>query len=207
MAGQKKKMQRNTLLSAIISLISFAYKAVLSFLTMSLVLMIASLSTLMVFICKALFVKNILETREKKKKAYLIMALSAFFYSLIFIAFTVLKVNGIEITRTVPFDGLFGILFVAVLFVLFILSVIGLKGALEKTDIMVIGLKEMTFISALADLVFIEAYTSIIITKYVEFDKMEIFNGYFAMGAGALMLVVAVLMFIRCARYQAKKEK
>ncbi|MBR6072268.1 MAG: hypothetical protein IKP77_05500 [Acholeplasmatales bacterium] len=204
MAG-KKKMQRKTLFSAIITLLSFAYKATLSFLTMSMVLMVASISTLMVFICKALFVKNVLETREKKKKAYLFMAMAVFLYSLIFIAFVVLKVNDIDISREIPFDGLFGILFIGVLFVLFILSIIGLRGALEKTDIMVIGLKEMTFVSALADLVIIEEFASIIVLKYVDIEYMPKINGYFSLGVGALMIIVSFVMFVRFARYKSNR--
>jgi len=204
--ASKKKMKTLTFISAIVTLLSFAYKATLSFLTMSMVLMVASVSTLMVFICKAIFVRNVLETRDKKKRAYFIMALAVFLYSLIFIAFVVLKVNDIDISREIPFDGLYAILFIAVLFVLFILSVIGLKGALEKTDIMVIGLKEMTFVSALADLVIIEEFVSIIILKYKKIEYMSKINGYFSLGVGALMLVTSLLMFIRFFRYKASKQ-
>ena len=203
--ASKKGMKRMTFLSAIITLISFGYKATLSVLAMSLVLMVAALSTLMVFICKAIFVKNVLESREKKKKAYFFMALAIFVYSLIFLAFVVLKVNGIDISKTIPFEGLLGILFIALMFVLFILSVIGLRGALEKTDIMVIGLKEMTFVSALADLVIIEEFVSIIILKYKDIDNMSVINGYFSLGVGIFMLVIAVIMWVRCFRYKTSK--
>ena len=204
--ASKKKMQKLTFLSAIITLISFAYKATLSFLTMSMVLMVASVSTLMVFICKAIFVRNVLETREKKKKAYLMMALAVLVYSIVFIAFVVLKVNGIDISKEVPFDGLFGILFIGLLFILFILSVLGLRGALEKTDVMVIGLKEMTFVSALADLVIIEEFVSIIILKYVEIENMSIINGYFSLGVGIAMILVSIIMLIRFFRYSVDKK-
>ena len=202
MAKSKKKMQKTTLISAIITLLSFLYKATLSVLNLSLVLMIASISSLLVFICKFLFVKNVLETREKKKKAYLFMMSSALIYSLIFIAFVVLKVNGIDLSRTAPFDGIYGIIFVAALFVLFILSVIGLKGAVEKTDLMVIGLKEMTFIAALSDLVFIESYTSLIVLKYVEFEYMDKVNAFFSLAMGVLMFVVSVRMLVRYIKYK-----
>lgn len=208
MAGtSKKKMQKITLLSAIVTLLSFGYKVALAVMSMSMVLMIASVSSLMVFICKALFVKNVLETRDKKKRAYLFMALAVFLYSIIFIAFAVLKVNDIDISKKVPEFGLYGILFISLMLVLFILSVIGLKGALEKTDIMVIGLKEMTFISALADLVIIEEYVSIIVLKYVEFDFMPKLNGYFALGVCALMLIVSVIMMVRFSKYKVEKKK
>ena len=48
----KLSAKKITLISAIITLISFLYKLGLAYLTMSLVLLIASISTLMVFICK-----------------------------------------------------------------------------------------------------------------------------------------------------------
>ena len=203
--ASKKKMQKLTFLSAIITLISFAYKATLSFLTMSMVLMVASVSTLMVFICKAIFVRNVLETREKKKKAYLMMALAVLVYSIVFIAFVVLKVNGIDISKEVPFDGLFGILFIGLLFILFILSVLGLRGALEKTDVMVIGLKEMTFVSALADLVIIEEFISRIILEYKKIKVLDIINSYFSLGVGCAMLLIAFIMLIRFFRYKTEK--
>lgn len=203
MAKSKKKMKRNTFFSMLITLVSFLYKAALAVISMSHVLMIAALSTFMVFICKAIFVKNVLETRDKKKKAYFGMMLAVLVYSLIFIAFVVLKVNGIDIGKTVDFESWFGILFIALMLILFILSVRGLKGALEKTDLMVIGLKEMTFVSALADLVIIEEFVSLIILRYVtiEASQMKVINGYFSLGVGITMIVVAIIMLIRCIRY------
>ena len=161
----------------------------------------------MVFICKALFVKNVLVTRAKKKKAYLFMALAVFLYTLLFIAFAVLKVNGIDTAKKNPFDGLLGILFIAVTFVLFILSLFGLKGALEKTDIMVICLKEMTFVAALADLVIIEEFASMIVLKYVEFEYMPKVNGFFALGVCLLMLIISVIMLVRFAKYNREAKK
>ena len=62
--ADKKKLQRNTFIFSFITLASFIYKATLGFLTMSNVLIIASISTLMVFICKVLFVKNVFKTKK-----------------------------------------------------------------------------------------------------------------------------------------------
>ena len=199
--GAKKKIQRNSLLSSIITLVSFLYKALLAYLNTSLVLFVACISTLMVFICKVLFVKNVTKSRSNKKKAYFFMILSIFVYSLIFTLFAVLKVMNIDISRQVEFDGLYGLLFIALLLILFVLSIINLKGALEKTDLMVIGLKEMTFISALADLVIIEKYLSLLISKYVSFDYYELINGYFALGICGIMFITSIIMFIRFTRY------
>lgn len=205
--ASKKKMQRTTFIFSFITLASFIYKATLGFLNMSQVLLIASVSTLMVFICKMLFVRNVLGTREDKKKAYLFMSLSVFVYSLIFIAFVVLKVNGIDMSNQKTYEGWLGGLLIGFMLLMFILSVLGLKGSLEKSDIMVIGLKEMTFVSALADLVIIEEFTSRIIRQYATFDLTVLgyIDSYIALGVGSLMLLVSIIMLVRFFRY--KKEK
>ena len=201
--GEKKKLKRMTFLTSLITLVSFLYKFGLGFLTRSLVLLIASISTLMVFICKVVFVKNVLQTREKKKKAYLTIAISILVYAFIFIAFVVLKVNGIDISNDKTYSGLIGSLLILFMLIMFVLSIKNLKGALEKSDIMVIGLKEMVFVSALADLVIIEEYISRIILEYKTIDILLFINNYFSLAIGILMVVVGIIMIIRFARYEA----
>ena len=204
--GQKVKMRRSTFFSAIISLISFAYKMGLGIYAMSLVLMIASLSTLFVFICKIIFVKNITATRAAKKKAYIGMATTALLYSLVFVLFAVLKVNNIDISKQNNYQGWIELLFIGFLLVMFILSLINLKGALEKTDIMVIGLKEMTFLSALTDLVIIEGFVSRILRKYYELPVMDTVDAWFPLGVSAALLIIPLIMFIRAIRYQPETK-
>lgn len=201
--SEKKKLKRSTFFTSLITLVSFLYKFGLGFLTKSLVLLIASISTLMVFICKVVFVKNVLQTREKKKKAYLKMAIAILVYAFIFIAFVVLKVNGIDISNDKTYSGLIGSLLILFMLIMFIMSCLKLRGALEKRDIMVIGLKEMVFVSALADLVIIEEYVSRIILEYKEIDILLFINNYFSLGVGILMVVVGLIMIIRFARYKA----
>ena len=200
--GSKIKTKRITLISAIISFLSFGYKLGLGIYTTSIILMIASISTLMVFVCKVLFVKNYTLTRDKKRKGYLGMAVASLIYSVIFLLFVVLKVNGIDISNKNTYEGLMGILFISFIFVMFILSLIGLKGALEKSDIIVTGLKEITFISALADLVIIEEFTYRTILNYYDISFLEPVTNYFPLGISVLMLLISVIMFIRFARYK-----
>lgn len=203
--ASKLKLKRLTFFSAIISLLSFAYKLVLGIFNTSNVLIVAATSTLLVFICKLLFIKNVTMTRAKKKKAYLFMSISILLYSLIFIAFTVLKVFGIDASNQKTYTGLIGSLFILFIFIMFILSIINLKGALEKTDIMVIGLKEMTFVSALADLVIIEEFIYRTISEYKELLVLETITKYFPLSMGIIMIVVSVIMFIRFYRYSVEK--
>lgn len=201
-ASSKTKAKRIIFLTAIFSLISFLYKMGLGLMTMSLVLIIASISTLMIFICKILFVNNVYETRQKKKRAYFFMTLSTLVYALIFVAFVAMKVNGIDISNNKTYEGYIGAIFILFLLIMFILSCINLRGALEKTDIMVIGLKEMTFVSALSDLVIIEEFVSRIILQYRKIDILVLINSYFSLGVGIIMVVVGLRMFIRFIGYK-----
>ena len=204
--ASKLKMKKSTTFSAIITLASFAYKLVLSILTASNVLVVAATSTLLVFFCKLLFIKNVTMTREKKKKAYLFMAILILLYSLIFLLFTVLKAFGIDASNQKSYEGIIGSLLIGFMIIMFILSIINLKGALEKTDIMVIGLKEMVFVSALADLVIIEEYIyrSFFIEKGIE--PLDLLTRYFPLAMAGLMLVVSIIMFIRFARYKVDQK-
>lgn len=204
MAKGKVGLKIGTTFSAFITLISFLYKATLGVLTMSMVLMVASLSTLLVFICKVIFIKNVLKDREKKKKAYLIMAILLIIFALLFLLFSVLKVNGIDTSNQKTYTGFLGTLFIAFIFIMFILSVLKLKGALAKTDIMVIGLKEMVFVSALTDLVIIEEFALRIGQNYKEIpDWMMTAHMYFPLGIAVIMMIVPIIMIIRFARYKA----
>lgn len=205
--ASKTKMKKIAIFSAIVTLISFGYKLVLAILTSSNVLVVAATSTLLVFLCKILFIRNVTMSREKKKKAYLFMAILILLYTLIFLLFTVLKAFGIDASNQKTYEGVIGSLLIGFMIVMFILSIINLKGALEKTDIMVIGLKEMVFVSALADLVIIEEfiYRSFFIDKGIE--VLDTLTKFFPLGMGVLMLVVSILMFVRFAKYQVDKKK
>ena len=198
----KLSAKKITLISAIITLISFLYKLGLAYLTMSLVLLIASISTLMVFICKIIFVKSVTKTRDKKKKAYFLMMLSVLIYSSIFILFVVFKINGIDISNNKEYEGILGILFISFLILMVILSIIGLNKALNKTDIVVIGLKEMTFVSVMADLVIIEEFFSRLIPNYLDIIVLKYLHLYFPLLIGIIMIIVSISMLVRLIKYK-----
>lgn len=203
MAKSKLKTKRNTFLSMLVTLGSFIYKAVLAILTLSMVLMVASLSTLMVFIAKLAFVRNYTKTRDKKKKAYLVMSIAVIMYSFIFIAFAVLKINGIDISNQNTYEPWLASLLIGFLIVMFVLSIIKLKSALEKSDITLIGLKEMIFISALADVVIIFEFITRTVLTYNDAPVMVIINSYVPLGVGVTMIVTSAIMLIRYLRYKA----
>ena len=206
MATEKQKLKRMTALTAIISLISFIYKCGLGIYSMSLVLIIASLSTLMVFICKVAFVKTVNKSRAAKKKSYLAMTIATLVYSLIFICFIVLKIFDIDISSQKTYEGWLGILLISFMVIMFVLSIIKLRGALEKTDLMVIGLKEITFISALTDLVIIESFAyGVYLTYYETNEVLTRVNDFFPLGVSITMLLGVLIMFIRYSRYKVTK--
>ena len=205
----KKKLitpKRVAIISAIVTLISFGYKFTLGVLATSLVMLIAAIPTFFVFVSKASFAKNMNQTRDQKKKAYFIMTIVSLSFVVIYILFSILKVGGIDITNKNRFEGWIGIIFIFFIIVMFVLSIINLKGALEKTDILAIGLKEIMFISALADAVMIQEFLYRVIFKYVQLPFMTTINRIFPLIVGGLMLVVVISMIKRCFTYRAEKK-
>ena len=205
---KKKRMRFMATATSFVALVSFIYKLALGIYGMSLVLIIASFSSLMVFICKFFFVRNVYETRAKKKKVYLFMILSVLVYSLIFLATVVLKIYGIDISEQKSYTGLLGSILIGVMIVMFVLSIIKLRGALEKSDLMVIGLKEMIYVSALADFVIIENYIYGMYTQYRP-ENVVFYNitKFFPLGIGVLMLITTIFMFVRYFKYEVKKKE
>ncbi len=195
-------MKKMVTFTAIISLLSFAYKLGMGIWTASIILIVASVSTFLVFIAKIAFIKAANKSRIEKKKAYLVIAVVTFIYSIIFISFSVLKLFGIDTSNQKTYTGLYGAIFIGIIFVMFILSLYKLEGALENNDLIVIGLKEITFVSALTDLVIIEDFASRIILQYFEFPLMDKINSYFILGISLLMLIIPFVMLVRCFRYQ-----
>ena len=204
MASEKMKV-KIAFASAFITLISFLYKFALGIVGASMVLIIASISTLMVFVCKILYAKNFTKSRDSKKKAYFFMMIAAASYVAIFIIFAVLKIGGIDITRQVNYSGWLYILFIIFLLVMFLLSVFNLKGALQKDDIIVIGIKEMTFISALTDVAIVFEFITRIVVYYVPVNIPGLIttNRYMPIIVSALMIIVVISMIKRHLSYKA----
>ena len=203
--GGKHKLsaKRIALLMAIISLVSFLYKLGLGIISTSMILIVASMSTLAVCICKFLFWHKMNGTREEKKKTYFLMMILALAFGVLFLLFAVFKVGGIDTASKNNFKGILAYVFIAFVILMFVLSIINLKGALEKDDLMVIGIKEMIFVSALADAVIIEEFLYKVILKYQSIPFMGLINNYFPLIVAVVMLLVPLHMFKRFRSYEA----
>lgn len=201
MSKKKSSMKRSVTFSSIITLIAFLYKVGLGVMSLSIILLVASVSTLLVFVCKVIFIKSITSTRDKKKKAYLFMGILAASFGVLFLLFAVLKVGGIDTSKKLVFTGQLGYIFVGFLVLMFILSIINLRSALGKSDIVVTGLMEMTFVSALADLVIIEEFVYKLILYEQNIPYLDVVNEYFPLGVAVLMLLVPLFMFHHFRKY------
>ena len=203
--------KRLAIIMALIALVSFLYKFSVGILATSMVLIIAAFPTLFVFIAKAMFAKNMNQTQKVKKKGYLIMTIATASFAVIFVLFSILKVGGIDITNQNRFEGWVGIVFILFIIILFVLSIINLRGALNKSDLIVIGIKEISFVSALADAVMIEDFLYRVIIKYVDEYVHIPFLGfarqYFPLCVGILMIVVPILMFIRFFKFKPQEHE
>lgn len=206
----KKKMtpKRIAIIMALVSLASFLYKFVLGVLTPSALLIIASFPTAFVFICKTMYAKHMDATRQSKKKGYFIMTIGTASFAVLFFLFSSLKIGGIDITIKNRFTGWIGLIFIFFIILMFALSIINLRGALNKTDLIVIGIKEITFESALADGVMIEEFLYRVILHYLE-DKLpilEYIDRSFGMLIGIFMLVIPIIMFNRWRHYDPEMK-
>ena len=200
--GKVLSPKRIAIIGAIVSLVSFAYKLTIAILATSLVLIIASIPTLLVFVSKASYVKNMHQSRAAKKKGYLAMAIATTLFVITFLLFSVFKVGGIDITNQNRFQGWIAILFIAFIVVMFILSIVNLKGALDKTDLIVKGIREVTFVSALADAVMIVEFIVRLLKAYTTFQYLDYVSSYSPLVIGTIMIIVPIMMFIRFARYK-----
>ena len=212
MAKVKKKSKKKSklitpkkiaLLMAIISLVSFLYKIGLGVISNSIILIIASLSTAVVCACKFIFWKDMNADRKTKKKSYFLMMVLALSFAVLFLLFAALKVGGIDTSSKNNLKGIVSYIFIGFVILMFILSIINLKGALEKNDLMVIGIKEMIFVSALADAVIIQEFLYKTIPHYRDLPFMRILNSYFPLIIAAAMIMVPIYMFNRLRKYEA----
>lgn len=197
--------KRLAIIMALIALVSFLYKFSVGIMATSMVLIIAAFPTLFVFIAKAMFAKNMDQTRAQKKRAYLIMMIATVSFAVIFILFSILKVGGIDITNQNRFEGWVGIVFILFIIILFVLSIINLRGALNKRDLVVIGIKEISFVSALADAVMIEDFIYRVIIKYIDefvhIPFLDFMRKTFPLFVGGLMIFIPLRMLIRFIKY------
>ena len=84
---------------------------------------------------------------------------------------------------------------------MFVLSIINLRGALAKDDLMVTGLREVTFIAALSDLVIIEEFVYKMILEGANIPYLHYLNDYFPLLSAVFMLTIPLFMFHRYMKY------
>ena len=193
---------------AIIALVSFLYKFTNGIMSLSMVLIIAAVPTFFVFICNFLYARHMDTTREKKKRSYFFMMIATVCFVVLFLMFSLLKVGGIDITHENTFTGWIGIVFILFIIVMFVLSIINLRGALQKDDLVVIGIKEISFVAALADAVMINGFLYRVLIKYIEkfIPFYSFFNQYFPLAVSVLMCIIPLLMLRRFIRYKVDKN-
>ena len=189
--------KRIALFAALVSLVSFLYKISLGIISNSMILIVASISTLLVFVCKFIFYKEMDSDEVRKRKAYFVMMILALSFGVLFLLFAVLKVGGIDTMNKNNFSGWLAYVFMAFIMLMFALSIFNLNGALKKEDLMVIGVKEMIFVSALADAVIIQEFLYKTIPLYREMPFMTFINTYFPTLIAIAMLMIPILMFRR----------
>ena len=201
--------KRLAIAMAIIALVSFLYKLTVGVMALSIVMIIAAVPTLFVFICKALYAKDMHQPRVKKKRTYFFMMIATMCFVVLFLMFSTFKAFGIDISHENTFTGWIGIVFIFFIMLMFALSIINLKGALNKDDLVVIGIKEITFVSALADAVMINGFLYRVLIKYIA-DYIPFYkyiNSYFPLAVAVLMVIVPFIMLRRWWKYKVDEPE
>lgn len=201
--------KRLAIAMAIIALVSFLYKFTVGVMALSMVMIIAAVPTLFVFICKALYAKDMHQPREKKKRTYFFMMIATVCFVVLFLMFSTFKAFGIDISHENTFTGWIGIVFIFFIMLMFALSIINLRGALNKDDLVVIGIKEITFVSALADAVMINGFLYRVLLKYIA-DYIPFYkylNSYFPLAVAVLMSIVPFIMLRRWWKYKVDEPE
>ena len=90
---------------------------------------------------------------------------------------------------------------------MFVLSIINLHGALNKDDLVVIGIKEITFVSALADAVMINGFLYRVFLKYLPIPFYNYLNRFFPLGVAILMVIIPFLMLRRFIKYKVDEPE
>ena len=132
------------------------------------------------------------------------MMIATVCFVVLFLMFSTFKAFGIDISHENTFTGWIGIIFIFFIMVMFVLSIINLKGALNKDDLVVIGIKEITFVSALADAVMINGFLYRVLLKYIA-DYIPFYkylNSYFPLAVAVLMSIVPFIMLRRWWKYK-----
>ena len=201
--------KRLAIAMAIIALVSFLYKFTVGVMALSMVMIIAAVPTLFVFICKALYAKDMHQPREKKKRTYFFMMIATVCFVVLFLMFSTFKAFGIDISHENTFTGWIGIVFIFFIMLMFALSIINLRGALNKDDLVVIGIKEITFVSALADAAMINGFLYRVLLKYIA-DYIPFYkylNSYFPLAVAVLMSIVPFIMLRRWWKYKVDEPE
>jgi divalent metal cation (Fe/Co/Zn/Cd) transporter len=193
----KKMSKRITFISAIITFISFLYKGFLGYLSKSIIIAATALSSLSVFFCKIIYVKKLTKSRREKRHAYLLMGLILLVYGALFLFVVISKLKGLYDIEEKVYKEWQSILLSLVIVLMMVLSIRGYKVAQDRTDIMVLGLKEVGLATALSDLIVLEGLLDDFAIGHIKEDYLNKFHYYLSLGVSGLIIIISFVMIIR----------
>ena len=203
MGTSRKKAKFITLISAMATFFSFLYKLLLGYVYRSIIYVATAFSAFTIFLCKMIFVRKATKSREEKRRGYLKMAAILFIYAILFILVVVLRIKGIGLEEK-SYEGWISTILALFIVLMFVLSIRGYRIAADRTDIMVLGLKEVGLATCFADLVVLEGLLDDYFVDYFKEEKVNLVHDWFSLAMGGLMVFVSLCMFIRGIR--KKKE-
>ena len=105
------------------------------------------------------------------------------------------------------YEGWISTILALFIVLMFILSIRGYRIAADRTDIMVLGLKEVGLATCFADLVVLEGLLDDYFVDYFKEEKVKLVHDWFSLAMGGLMVFVSLCMFIRGIRKKKEYKK
>ncbi len=193
----KKMTKRITFISAIVTFLSFLYKLLLGYVSKSIIIVATALSSLCVFFCKIIFVKRLTKSRKEKRHGYLLMGFILFLYGLLFLFVVLAKLSGLYDIEEKVYEGWQSLLLSLVIVVMFILSIRGYRSAADRTDIMVLGLKEVGLATALSDLIVLEGLLDDYFVGHVDEEILSKVHEWLSLGVSSVIILISLIMMVR----------
>lgn len=193
----RKMSKRITFLSAIVTFLSFLYKGLLGYISKSIIIVATALSSLCVFFCKIIYVKRLNKSRKEKRHAYLLMGFILFIYGLLFLFVVLAKLSGLYDVEEKVYEGWQSTLLALVIVVMLILSIRGYRTAADRTDIMVLGLKEVGLATALSDLIVLEGLLDDYFVGHFDEDLLSKIHEWLSLGVSSIIILISIIMMLR----------
>ena len=141
------------IISPIITAFVFFYELIyLGIIYKDIVSIVTSISVLMVFICKVIYVSRMASSNRTKRRGYLYMGILLFIISIIF---SVAQVTKVRLESDINYTFYLSIIIILYILITLIISFVGIINARRNNDYLRLGIKRISIASSLMNIIII----------------------------------------------------